>query len=277
MLAARPIANKTRAALSPLDHRPIYSGMRFRILVGLSLVAPSTSSPAAAQRPGSVEFSALGVWHTKTTVHDGLRGFGTGARLGVWLPAGFELEGQVDWTRPENSIVPARYSLLHLGAGALINFVLVGGRSAYLRAGYGRLDPRAPCTVHGVACRAFGAINAGAGFRFPLGGTILLRMEGGVRSRSSYDYTSVGASVGVTVLSGRGPGGGSGRMADEDRDGVPDGRDRCQATISGALVDLRGCPTDLDGDAVFDGIDRCPATPKGTPVDAIGCPAKRPE
>lgn len=59
---------------------------------------------------------------------------------------------------------------------------------------------------------------------------------------------------------------------DEDKDGVYDGLDSCDGTPPGATVDAKGCPSDADGDGVFDGIDKCPDTPKGVKVDPVGCP-----
>jgi hypothetical protein len=59
---------------------------------------------------------------------------------------------------------------------------------------------------------------------------------------------------------------------DADGDGVPDRRDKCPDTPSGATVDEKGCPKDSDGDGVYDGIDTCPDTPGGWPVDEKGCP-----
>jgi hypothetical protein len=247
--------------------------MPLRTAFAALLVGTVAFGRAEAQRPGTVEFSALGVWHNKTTVHDGLRAFGAGGRLGVWLPAGFELEGQLDWTQPSNSIIPAKYTLLYLGASVLYNYSFASGPSIYTRAGYGRLDPKSPCTVAGVPCGAFSAFSAGAGFRVPVASAIQARAEINLRTRSAYDYNSVGASIGLTVLGGGRSSGGS-AVGDEDQDGVADNRDRCRNTMRGALVDPRGCPTDLDGDGVSDGIDRCPGTPKGTPVDVIGCPRK---
>jgi len=60
---------------------------------------------------------------------------------------------------------------------------------------------------------------------------------------------------------------------DGDRDGVPDGVDRCPGSPPGSPVDATGCPTvhDSDGDGVDDTRDRCPGTPAGTAVDAAGC------
>jgi opacity protein-like surface antigen len=59
---------------------------------------------------------------------------------------------------------------------------------------------------------------------------------------------------------------------DLDGDGVCDGLDSCAGTPQGATVDAKGCPSDADGDGVFDGIDKCADTPKGVKVDKVGCP-----
>lgn len=233
----------------------------------------AAASSLAAQEAGTVEFAGFGVWHNKNVVYDALRGFGGGARLGIWLPAHFEIEGQLDFTRPPNSHSGIRFTLINYGGSLLYN-VPVSRGSVYLRAGYGRFSPREPCQVFGTRCSPFGALAGGAGFRIPLGSVVYLRGEAMARTRSTYDYSGVGASLGVSLMPGTW--GGEASLADTDRDGVPDRRDRCGSTPLGALVDVRGCPTDFDGDGVFDGIDRCPATPRGTPVDPVGCPVKGP-
>jgi hypothetical protein len=246
--------------------------MRPRHLAVAAAIGLVLGPAAAAQRPGTVEFAALGVWHNKTTTHDALRGFGAGSRLGIWLPAGFEAEGQLDLTLPRNSIAGTRFQLIHVAASLLYNARLPSGASLYLRGGYGKLLPQ-NCVFNGP-CSAHGALTGSAGFRVPLAGSLLLRAEAMVRNRSIYHYTSFGASVGFAFL-----GGSSGQGAvliDTDGDGVADKRDRCKDTPLGALVDARGCPNDSDNDGVLDGIDRCPATPGGAPVDSFGCPAKPP-
>ena len=59
---------------------------------------------------------------------------------------------------------------------------------------------------------------------------------------------------------------------DSDGDNIPDGLDKCPDTPTGVLVDPRGCPKDSDGDNIPDGLDRCSDTPRGATVDALGCP-----
>jgi outer membrane protein OmpA-like peptidoglycan-associated protein len=71
-----------------------------------------------------------------------------------------------------------------------------------------------------------------------------------------------------------GPDGSSSTMreADEDGDGVRDRRDRCPATMHGAIVDDRGCPYDDDGDGVPNGIDNCPRSRSDESIGPSGCP-----
>ena len=64
-----------------------------------------------------------------------------------------------------------------------------------------------------------------------------------------------------------------GKPRDTDGDGVPDKKDKCSNTPTGAQVGLDGCPLDSDGDGVFDGLDQCTGTQKGARVDSKGCPA----
>lgn len=240
-------------------------------VLGLALVTGN----ASAQQAGSIEVSVLGVWHNKTTTIDALRGVGGGARVGVWLPMNFELEGQIDVTNPRQSISETQLRLIH-AAGSLLYNVPVGGGSAYLRGGYGKLRPN--CAI-GVApyCYSHGAFTAAAGFRAPIKSALQFRAEAMVRNRSAYQYTSFGVSLGFTLVPSGRRGGSSESGEDTDGDGIVNRRDRCPNTPKGALTDERGCPSDSDGDGVLDGIDRCPATPKGTPVDLFGCPVKRPD
>jgi OOP family OmpA-OmpF porin len=57
---------------------------------------------------------------------------------------------------------------------------------------------------------------------------------------------------------------------DEDKDGVPDKRDKCSGTPKGLKVDVNGCPVDTDGDGVADYMDICPSV--AGLVTTKGCP-----
>lgn len=63
--------------------------------------------------------------------------------------------------------------------------------------------------------------------------------------------------------------------ADDDGDGVSNGRDLCPNTPAGTYVDSKGCPAlqgDEDNDGIIDANDKCPNTPEGTSVNMNGCP-----
>jgi outer membrane protein OmpA-like peptidoglycan-associated protein len=117
-------------------------------------------------------------------------------------------------------------------------------------------------------------VHAGIGVRSMIGEKLALRVEG----RMAYEPWSSPvaawdgnaafngtATVGLSYFMGGGP------PRDTDADGVPDKRDRCASTPTGATVDLRGCPSDTDRDGVWNGLDRCPNTPANTPVTPNGC------
>lgn len=61
-------------------------------------------------------------------------------------------------------------------------------------------------------------------------------------------------------------------VRDEDKDGVPDKKDKCPQTPEGTTVDAEGCPLDRDGDGISDQLDACPDV-KGV-ASAKGCPDK---
>jgi hypothetical protein len=246
----------------------IYNGMRIVTMIFAGLAA--LFGPARAQAPGTIELSALGVWHNKTSTMDGRDGFGAGGRIGVWLPANFGLEGQIDYTNQRNGAVDNRFHLF-FGVGSLLYNVPLGDKSVYLRGGYGKLTER-NCLINGGTCRSHGAWTAATGLRVPVAGQFHFRGEAMVRGRSAYSYTSFGISAGVSLIRARAVT--PAPVTDADGDGIADPRDRCANTPRGALVDGRGCPADQDGDGVLDGLDRCPGTPGGTPVDRVGCPAR---
>ncbi|MEE8168131.1 MAG: ATP-binding cassette domain-containing protein [Candidatus Hydrothermarchaeales archaeon] len=68
---------------------------------------------------------------------------------------------------------------------------------------------------------------------------------------------------------------------DSDDDGVPDSRDTCSNTPSGAVVDANGCAAsqkDTDGDGIMDNVDQCPTQSENFNgyQDADGCPDVKP-
>lgn len=60
---------------------------------------------------------------------------------------------------------------------------------------------------------------------------------------------------------------------DDDRDGVPNSKDKCPTTPAGQKVNADGCELDSDGDGIVDSKDACPNVFAKT---ANGCPAVAP-
>jgi hypothetical protein len=244
-----------------------------RTALACLLVAGLTSRRLDSQSPGTVEISALGVWHNWSSVFKGRYGLGAGGRVGVWLPASFELEAQLDLTSVNHWAPGTGFTLAHYAGSLLFNMPPLQVVRPYVRVGVGMLDSRESCTTQPGTCGSIAVTTGAVGVRVSLTGALHLRAEGMIRVRPTYDYRSFGASVGLTTFVRRQSR--PAALADDDRDGVLNQMDRCPSSPLGALVDARGCPTDYDGDGVVDGIDRCPRTPRGADVDAIGCPAGR--
>ena len=89
---------------------------------------------------------------------------------------------------------------------------------------------------------------------------------------STYYYTPTPLYAGTASLVWRFDGKDRSKQKDEDKDGVPDVKDKCLHTLSGITVDVDGCPMDSDKDGVPDGADKCPNTAAGVTVDSVGCP-----
>ena len=58
---------------------------------------------------------------------------------------------------------------------------------------------------------------------------------------------------------------------DDDKDKVPNFKDKCPNTPLNAPVDKDGCALDIDKDGVINLYDNCPNTPKGVKVGKHGC------
>lgn len=81
-------------------------------------------------------------------------------------------------------------------------------------------------------------------------------------------HINIGAHIPFGIKSEAGE---SGPPTDNDKDGIPDYRDRCPGTPPGLVVNVWGCPIDSDADGVGEPIDQCPGTPAGSNVDGRGC------
>ncbi len=240
------------------------------VSVAVLLVA-GTSNADAQDRRYLIELGAAGGY---TSFGDAtlLEGSAGGlARAGFWTPFNVSVEAEVGLFSP-TARSGAGWSARSIGGSLLYNVGIGSSSTVFLRAGYASMSYDSdlctgtpPRSLFG-ACGSSGALTGGAGARFGLSQTIMLRADGFALRSSSGDFTNLGASLGLSVMLGSKP------LTDADRDGVYDFSDDCPDTPAGVMVDGNGCPIDGDGDGVYDGLDRCPTTEAGVAVNSSGCP-----
>lgn len=239
--------------------------MRYAVFMGLAL---AVATPAAAQRGGSIEFGPYGSYSRYDPIFGLDNSFGVGGRVGFFMTRHFSVEIQLDYQQPLPTIGVQEVDVVY-GHGSLVfNFGGAERSPFYLLGGYTSVNARGVQNsrftdqgVHGaIGNRAF--ISPRMMIRTELRG--IYAPESGVPGGGWAGH--VLGSVGISFLIGGGP------PPDRDTDGVPDRRDQCPATPTGATVDLAGCPTDSDRDGKFNGLDACPNTPAGAQVDRNGCP-----
>lgn len=189
-----------------------------------------------------------------------------GGRVGCFLDQNWSLETSYQQLSSEVGPSAIDFDINSARLNGLYNFRPGNAFRPFVTFGAGYEGTEA-----GAFAEKGGSANVGIGGRWYLGRIFGLRLDG------RYVYTDVGGSVddwqgNVETTAGLLFAFGGGPPADEDGDGVRDGKDRCPGTPRGALVDARGCPQDSDGDGVYDGIDMCPGTEQGCAVDERGCP-----
>ena len=242
--------------------------MTLRIAGLATALAALTTSVTVAQHRGGVDLGAFGRF---TRFDPSLAfddGFGAGGRLGVWLPLGIGLEGDIAFV---STTGPLAISVSQLPMHARLLYAAPFGPRYEVLLGAG--------WVHNLYRKPVRQWEEGVsgllGVRADLGRSVGARLdlvadyypsplnESAVVT-DNWNF-SVQAGVGVRL-------GGSG-IRDADRDGVVDPQDACPRTPRGEAVDARGCPLpkDADVDGVVDADDRCPGTPAGDRVDTTGC------
>jgi outer membrane protein OmpA-like peptidoglycan-associated protein len=253
-------------------------------LLGVLVLALSISSIGEAQdRRHLFEVSAAGMYQGfgDTTNLDGAVG-GVG-RIGVWLPFNFSVEA-------EGSVSSSEEVGVKTGSGSVLYNLPLGPRSwAYAKAGIGGTiyggtgDDCQQTKFVGKICGSTTTFVTALGVRIGLTPVLMVRAEGAIYpnrgttevppptpldppTKENVRFTNYGVNVGMSFMLGSKP------LPDTDGDGVPNKRDRCANTPSGAQVDPTGCPVDSDSDGVANGVDRCPNTPLGATVDPSGCP-----
>jgi outer membrane protein OmpA-like peptidoglycan-associated protein len=251
-----------------------------RLLGALVLSLSFLPAAEAQERRYLFEVGAAGAYNSFGDSTDLGSAVGGLVRAGVWLPLNISLEGEASFTSPKSQTLDDGVSVKAFSASALYTLLLGSESWAYGKLGVSRTRyGKDPC-VGRIICGTVYPLIAGLGFRVGLTPLVMLRGEGIVNfNRATSDtgtapnvgsrkisFSNFGVNVGVSVMLGSKP------IADSDRDGVLNNRDRCADTPEGAQVDGSGCPADNDSDGVANGVDRCPNTAVGATVDASGCP-----
>lgn len=213
-------------------------------------------------------YAGFAIWDQPIELKDdGVFGGRAGLMLGRWIGAeghyGFsptELQADAD-----NDVLVTHYGgdlVLRLPPFRTVKPYLVGGWTAV------STNPDAGET------QSFNGWEWGGGLLVPLHDRVSLRLDGrDVQFKRDQPLPNAGYWNHNIIVSAGLQFSLFGSRRDSDRDGVPDGADRCPDTPAGALVDATGCSRDSDGDGVVDGLDRCANTPSGARVDRTGCPS----
>lgn len=242
--------------------------MRRHIPAVIAALAALTASPAAGQRPGTVEIGAFGRYTKFDRSLGWDNAFGGGGRLGVFVAPGLALEASAAYVSV-NGPLNSNIHVVPINARLLYAVPLADQFALLLGAGY----------VRNNYTNTTGSWEDGAsgllGLRFGLADRLALRLEAVEdffpspfnQSATVSNNWHATVQAGLSLLLGRsGP-------RDGDADGVVDNLDACPNTPAGDAVDGRGCslPKDADSDGVVDAVDRCANTPPGDKVDMNGC------
>ena len=242
--------------------------MRYPIPALVVALTGLISSPATAQRPGTLEFGGFGRF-TRFDASTGLRdGLGGGGLLGIYVARGVAIEGTLAYVSTTTSasgtvaLTPVHVRLLL--ARPVTDYIAVLVGAGYVHNQYTKPSRVWEDGAHGLL-----------GARFDLASRLAARVEGVVdyfpsplnEVPGNSDNWNLTVQAGLSLRLGRSA------IGDKDHDGVIDTVDVCSTTPRGEAVDGRGCPLpkDADADGVVDAADRCPVTPAGDAVDLNGC------
>lgn len=198
---------------------------------------------------------------------------GIGLRAAGFLNRWIGVEGMYNQSSPKlESPAVGDGSFSYLGGGVILTPDRYRWTLPYITGGIGsaKVD-RTPDNGSSTSASQ-SAVHFGAGIIARIGERFGFRLDGrGVRYKQE-EGPGRETDVHAFLFSGGFTAFFAGKSRDTDVDGVPDKKDKCPESLTGAVVDASGCPVDSDADKVFDGLDKCPGTPAGAIVDATGCP-----
>lgn len=229
------------------------------------------TAPVSAQRAGSVELGAYGVYNQFDQSLQFNNKVGFGGQLGIYIASNLAIEADISRTSTTQDGVPAdlEVSVMPMRARLTYNIPIGGYSRMSLGAGYVRTR------LGEDYDNSESGFTGLAGFKIGMGEHVILRLDGTIDyiTGSLINDATVDRNINYGLRAGLSLLFGGYAPRDRDKDGVLDTADLCPDTPEGAAVDTNGCP-DTDNDGVRDNFDRCADTPAGTRVDSSGCPVK---
>jgi outer membrane protein OmpA-like peptidoglycan-associated protein len=251
--------------------RPFALAARVPLLLSLVLSAAVAIPAHAVEERAWISLEASGAFYDPEQALRDTPGFG--GRAAGFLNRWAGIEVLAHRSSPDlESPAAGGATFTHYGAGVILTPDRYRWTLPYVVGGFGSATLDREPDAGASTSESQSAIHFGGGIIVRIGERLGFRLDGrdvtykqeGNPGRATRVHTFL-VSGGVTAFF-------AGRSRDTDVDGIPDKRDRCPETPSGAVVDASGCPLDTDGDKVFDGLDKCAGTPKGAIVDETGCP-----
>jgi OOP family OmpA-OmpF porin len=244
--------------------------MSWRHVLGAATAALMLTTPVAAQRAGSVDIGAYGVYPQFDQSLQFTNKAGFGGQIGVFFVNNLAIEADISRTSTSQDALPADRDVSVMPLRLRLTYNIPIGPASRLMFGAGYVRTR----LGDFFDNSESGIGGLAGLKIGIGERFVLRFQGtmdyitgSLINDPTVDHNinfGLSAGAGVLLAGGWGP-------KDGDKDGVPDKTDLCPATPVGAQVDANGCP-DTDRDGVRDNADRCAGTEPGKRVDATGCP-----
>ncbi len=229
------------------------------------------TTPLAAQRAGSVELGAYGVYPQFDKSLQFFNRVGYGGQLGIYFASNLALEADISRITTEQDGTPNDLDVSVMPFRVRLAYNIPIGGNSRLAIGGGYVKTR----LGDFYDNSESGFTALAGFKIGMGDHLILRLDGTMDyiTGSLINDATVDRNINYNLRAGLSALFGGYGPKDADKDGVLDASDLCPGTPRGADVDVNGCP-DTDGDGVRDNVDRCGGTPSGTRVDATGCPVK---
>lgn len=254
-----------------MELRPLVPAVRRSLFLFLLLSLIPAVPARAVEEKVWVTLEATGAFYDPEQALKDAPGFGL--RGAGFLNRWIGIEGMYHQSSPKlESPVVGDGGFSYFGGGLILTPDRYKWTLPYITGGLGSAQVDRTPDAGSSTSESQSAYHFGAGIVARVGERFGFRLDGrGIRYKQQ-DGPGRETDVHTFLFSGGFTAFFAGKARDTDLDGVPDKKDKCPDSPTGAVVDATGCPVDSDGDKVFDGLDKCPGTPAGAIVDATGCP-----